>query len=409
MFLMKVNKYLNKKIIPIVLSVFLVGGSFLVGFYFGGANKSEINKITSLKNKESRLVVEKVDFSPFWKAWNVINQKYVSSGKEITSQEKVWGAIQGLAFSLGDPYTVFMPPSESKIFNEDIKGNFGGVGMEIINKDEILTVVAPLKNSPAEKAGIKAGDKIVKIDGKMSADLSAGEAVKLIRGEIGTKTVISVAREGENELIDISIVRENIEIPTIKTEMKKGVFVISLYSFSAVSANLFRNALKEFVESGTNKLVLDLRGNPGGYMEAAIDMASWFLPAGKVVVKENTGDSEKVHRSKGYNIFNNSLKFAILIDVGSASASEILAGALKEQGVATLIGTRSFGKGSVQELVEITPETSLKVTVARWFTPNGISISKNGLTPDVEVKITRKDLEKGIDPQLEKAIEILNK
>ena len=168
--------------------------------------------------------------------------------------------------------------------------------------------------------------------------------------------------------------------------------------------------MRKFVESGKYKLIIDLRGNPGGYLEAAVDMASWFLPAGKIIVKEDFKSEEdaKLFRSHGYNIFNDQLRLAILIDGGSASASEILAGALHEHGVATLVGSQSYGKGSVQELVEITPDTSLKVTIARWLTPNGLSISSGGLTPDVEVKFDEKEFAKGVDVQLNKAIEILN-
>jgi carboxyl-terminal processing protease len=184
-----------------------------------------------------------------------------------------------------------------------------------------------------------------------------------------------------------------------------------LYSFSENSPNLFRGALRQFVESGDSKLILDLRGNPGGYLEAAIDMASWFLPSDKVVVREDFGGAEpqEVYRSRGYDIFNDKLKFVILVDKGSASASEILAGALKEQGRATLVGEQTFGKGSVQELVDITSDTSLKVTVARWLTPNGLSISGAGIAPDYVVPISDADKAAGRDPQLEKAIEILKK
>ena len=187
------------------------------------------------------------------------------------------------------------------------------------------------------------------------------------------------------------------------------MFVIRLYSFSAQSPRLFRDALRKFVESGSNKLLLDLRGNPGGYLEAAVDMASWFLPAGKIIVTEDSGKNGKraPHRSRGYDIFNKNLKFVILVNAGSASASEILAGALQEHGVAKLVGTKTFGKGSVQEVVKLTPETNLKVTVARWLTPNGVSISLAGLKPDVEVKMTPEDIEKKRDLQTDKAIQLL--
>jgi carboxyl-terminal processing protease len=210
--------------------------------------------------------------------------------------------------------------------------------------------------------------------------------------------------------MEVKIKRDTIKVPVIETESKSGgIFVIKMYSFSATSAYDFRGALRKFVESGDNKLILDLRGNPGGYLEAAIDMASWFLPAGKVVVKERYGDGkEDVYRSVGYDIFKK-LPMVILVNEGSASASEILAGALQEQGVAKLVGQKTFGKGSVQELVPVTGDTSLKVTIAKWLTPNGRSISDMGLEPDVKVDFTEKDLAAQKDPQMEKAIEMLTK
>ena len=218
-------------------------------------------------------------------------------------------------------------------------------------------------------------------------------------------------REGSPKTLDFSITRTVIDIPTVKTEIKGDVFVISLYNFYAESGSQFNNALREFVNSNKTKLVLDLRGNPGGYLDAAVDMASWFLPSGKVIVREDSGKGkdEVVYRSKGYNAFNANLKMMILIDGGSASASEILAGALQEQGVAKLVGTKSYGKGSVQELLPVTKDTSLKVTVAKWLTPSGKSISEGGLTPDYEVKITADEAKAGTDTQMNKALELLAK
>ncbi|MBX4195953.1 S41 family peptidase, partial [Candidatus Parcubacteria bacterium] len=352
--------------------------------------------------------------SPFWKAWNVLNEKYVSSSstEKVTDEDRVWGAIKGLTASLGDPYTVFFPPVESELFESDIRGNFEGVGMEVAAKDGVIVVVAPLKGSPAETAGIRAGDRIIKIDGKETSSLSTEEAVKLIRGVRGTKVTFTIFRVGKKEPLEISVTRDVINIPTINTkELGNGIFDIELYSFTAPSPNLFRAALREFIMSGNKKLILDLRGNPGGYLEAAIDMASWFLAPGKIVVKEDFGGAkdETIYRSKGYDIFNDGLPFVILVDGGSASAAEILAGALSEQGKATLVGDKTFGKGSVQELVTITPDTSLKVTIARWLTPNGNSISETGITPEYVVKRTQADLDAGRDPQLDKAIEILNR
>lgn len=356
-----------------------------------------------------------VDFAAFWKAWNAINEKYVpasTTAEKVDDQTKVWGAIQGLAASLGDPYTVFFPPREAEIFQSDIRGNFEGVGMEVVAQQGALTVISPIKGSPAERAGILAGDRIVKIDGKETADLSTDEAVQLIRGPKGTEVTFTIFRTGRKTALEVKVTRDVINIPTINTQsLGNGIFKIDLYSFSATSPNLFRSALREFIESGNDKLILDLRGNPGGYLEAAIDMASWFLAPGKVVVREDFGGTkeEKVYRSRGYDIFNENLKFVILVDGGSASASEILAGALSEHGKATLVGSKTFGKGSVQELVDITSNTALKVTVARWLTPNGVSISEKGVIPEIQVARTQADIETGRDPQLDAAIEFLTK
>jgi len=408
--------FLNKISITIYILVF-AGIVFFAGFYFGEKNIPEIQKVDiSVLNKTNEMP-NSVDFAEFWGVWNLLNEKFVSSTTttKIGNQEKVWGAIQGLTNSLGDPYTVFFPPKEAEIFQTSIAGNFSGVGMEIGIKDEQLIVIAPLKGTPAEKAGMRAGDKIINIDDKNTFGLTVDEAVQKIRGEKGTKVKLTVFRKGIDKQFDVEIIRDTITIPTIDTKLREdGVFVISLYNFSAVSPDLFRNALNEFVNSKSDELVLDLRGNPGGYLEAAVDMASWFLPVGKVVVTEDFGEKNKeenkIHRSSGHNVFDKNLKMIILIDSGSASASEILAGALREHGIAKLVGTNSFGKGSVQELVDIgKKKASLKITVARWLTPDGKSISDGGITPDYKIEYTVKDKENGIDPQMDKAVQLLKK
>lgn len=399
---------------PNVLLVFVVISIIFSFGYYSGKSQAESGYSNAGVINPTLGQPAGVDFAPFWKAWNVLSDKYVSTGtstSKVNDQDKVWGAIQGLADSMGDPYTVFFPPKESEQFASDIRGNFEGVGMELVSKDGALTVIAPLKGSPAERAGLLPQDIIIKINDKDTSNLTTEDAVNLIRGPKGTPVTLTIAREGRKQAFDVEVVRDTIDIPTIKTQaLAGGIFKIDLYSFSATSPNLFRGALREFVQSGDHKLILDLRGNPGGYLEAAIDMASWFLPSGKVVVRENFGEGkdETVYRSKGYDVFNDNLKFVILVDGGSASAAEILAGALSEHGKATLVGETTFGKGSVQELVNITPDTSLKVTIARWLTPNGISISKQGIKPDVEADLTEEDLRAGRDTQLEKAIEILN-
>ncbi len=410
------NSFFNKKTYLTFGGLILLIVSFFSGYYVALDKRPAIDKVVTLSNKEEGKPVT-VDFSPFWKAWNLLNEKYVATHgtttSPVTDQDKVWGAISGLTQSLGDPYTVFFPPKDAEMFKSEIAGNFEGVGMEIGIKDGILTVISPLKDTPAYRAGVKAGDRIAKIGDVSTQDLSIDKAVQLIRGKKGTALKVTIVREGSKGPIEISMVRDTINIPTLDTENRKdGVFVIKLYSFSENSPVLFKNALQEFVNAHSNKLILDLRGNPGGYLEAAVSMASWFLPKGDVVVRESFGKNtpEQSYRSAGYNIFTKDLKMIILVDGGSASASEILAGALSEHGVAKLVGTKTFGKGSVQELVSLTPDTSLKVTIARWLTPDGISISQQGLMPSVEVKIDPKqaDSKTPKDVQLEKAVSILN-
>ncbi|MBX4209517.1 S41 family peptidase [Candidatus Parcubacteria bacterium] len=347
----------SKRLSLALILLAVIGISFFVGWRSGSVSVPPESLIADVANKDNGKP-SSVDFSAFWRAWNVINDKY--AGTSTPDQDKVYGAIEGLASSLGDPYTVFFPPAESKIFASEISGKFEGVGMEVGIKDGRLVVVSPIKDSPAEKAGVKTGDYILKIDGTDSISMQTEQAVGLIRGAAGTKVKLTIGREGVKTPIEIVITRAKIDLPTVRTVKKDevasaggsdnggtglrkdGIFVISLYSFTENSANLFRNALKEFIDSGSHKLIIDLRGNPGGYLDAAVDMASWFLPSGKTVVREefSKGREETVYRSKGYNIFTDRLRMIILVDAGSASASEILAGALSENGRATLDARR---------------------------------------------------------------------
>jgi carboxyl-terminal processing protease len=396
---------------PLISATVVIALSFWIGFVIGQKNPPPISQVVGLENMESTDSTT-TDFSPFWKVWDVLNDKYVPTHSTTTpdNQAKVYGAIQGLAASYGDPYTVFFPPAPAKAFADQISGSFEGVGMEVDTKDGVLTVISPLKGTPAYNAGIKAGDKILAIDKKTTQGMATDDAINLIKGPKGTTVTFSILRAGIKDPITISVVRDVISVPTVDTETKGDVFIIHLYEFTATSPDLFRNALRDFVNSGKPKLIVDLRGNPGGYLDAAVDMASWFLPSGDLVVSEkakNPADSED-YRSHGYNIFNDTLKMAILIDGGSASASEIFSGAMHDHSKAVLVGNQSYGKGSVQELVPITADTSLKVTIAKWYTPNGISISNGGLTPDVKVDLDVDKFKAGDDTQVDKAIEILD-
>jgi carboxyl-terminal processing protease len=389
-------------------SVTLAVGAFCflaVGFFIGSRGV-DIPFVSASRGEGP----QSADMSSFYKAWEILDSNFApATTTEITKEEKVWGAISGLAASYGDPYTVFLPPQEKEMFESEVAGNFGGVGMEIDIRNGVLTVVAPLKETPAFRAGIKSGDVILQIDGEDTKDMRLEDAVSKIRGPEGTEVALKIARENEAPF-EIKVTREQINLPTVDTELRDdGVFVIKLYAFNANAPEKFRNALREFANSNSDKMIVDVRGNPGGYLEVAVDLASWYLPVGKPIVIQDFSDkqSQDVFRSRGYDIFNENLKLVILVDEGSASASEIFAGALHDHGKATLIGTKTFGKGSVQQVFDVTSDSSLKITIAQWLTPNGLSISHEGITPEIEVDITKEDIEAERDPQLDRAVEFL--
>ncbi len=392
--------------------------AFVAGFSIGttgGSAAAVVTHIPLLGDGLDATPDQSVDLSDFWKAWNALQANYVITHASSTLpsvKDRLYGAISGLASSYGDPYTVFFPPVEAKAFSDNISGSFAGVGMEIGIKDDVLTVIAPLKGTPAQAAGIKAGDQIIAIDKKSTDGMSVDEAVSEIRGPVGTTVDLSLVRSGKP--LDTKVTRETIQVPETDDglDAKSGVYHIALYEFTSDSAGLFDQAFERFLASGSKKLIIDLRGNPGGYLDAAVDIASHFLPKGTTIVTEDFGgkDANQVHTSLGYDDVPKGTKIAVLIDGGSASASEILAGALQDNHVATLIGTKSFGKGSVQTLMNL-DGGSLKVTVARWITPAGHWIMGNGITPDITIAYNTPDATTTpkVDPQMARAIDFLTK
>ncbi len=395
------NHYLRQLAIIIIMALLFVGGIF-IGKYTSGNQPAQADDFST--------ILENKDFTQFWNVWKLLNDKYPFKEKIPSDTERVQGAIAGMVASFKDPYTMFFPPEQAKLFAEEVKGEFGGVGMEVGVKDGLITVIAPLKGSPAEKAGIKAGDILVKIDTASTETMTTDQAVSLIRGKIDTDVVLTLARKDTPDFIKVTITREIINVPIIDTKKQGDVFIINFYSFSETSPKLFKSAIDEFIASGSKKLIIDLRNNPGGYLDAAVDIGSYFIPQGKIIVRENTGDSgqEIVYRSAGTDVvLPSNLQMMLLVNNGSASASEILAGALSEHSIAKLVGTQTFGKGSVQELVPLPDGSSVKITVAKWFTPNNVSISEKGITPDTIV--TEKPTEKTPDPVLEKTLQLFKK
>lgn len=394
-------------------------GVFLILIGFGAGFFVEKQRATGSVVADSQEPAG-IDFSSVWAAWNIIQQDYVpvavaSSTPIATSspdviQQEVWGMISGLADSLNDPYTYFLPPTENAQFSSDMSGTFDGVGMEMDIKNNELVVISPLKGTPADNAGILAGDQIVAIDGTSTQGMDINTAVDEIRGTEGTKVTLSVLRDGWTAPKNFTLTREAINVPEVETTARPdGIFVISIAEFTANSADLFRDALRAFVESGDTNLVLDLRGNPGGYLDAAVDIGSYFLPSSDTIVTEDYDGHQQniVHKSFGYDVFNSNLKMVVLVDKGSASAAEILADALHYWGVAQLVGTNTYGKGSVQELIPITSDTNLKITVARWLGPDGNPIPTTGIIPDVQVSLSAADISSGNDAQMKKAVSIL--
>lgn len=384
------------------------GGLFIAG---GGTSAAAVvSNLPLIGDQLDATPDSAADLSDFWKAWNALDAQYVNthaSSTAPTTWEKIEGAIQGLAASYGDPYTVYLPPEEAKQFSENISGSFGGIGIEIDKKDGQLVVVAPLKGTPAEAAGVETGDRIIAIDGAPTDGLSIEQAVTVIRGTIGTAVTLTLLRESAP--FDVKITRARIEVPETDDGLAaSGVYQITLYEFTANSAELFDAAFRRFTSSGAKNLVLDLRGNPGGYLDAAVDIAGHFLPRGMLVVTEDFDGKEPniPHTSPGPSDLPVGTKVVVLVDGGSASASEILAGALEDNRVATLIGATTFGKGSVQTLVDL-GGGSLKITVARWVTPGGHWIMDQGVTPDIVATSTPSAKRGEKDPQMDRAVQFL--
>jgi len=384
-----------KKILLSISLIILVIVSAGFGFYFG-------------KTQCKICQPEEIDFSLFWEAYHKLQEKFVDKGK-FDIQKIIYGAISGMVKSLEDPYTVFLKPEETKRFIEDVKGTFEGVGMEIDIRKGQLQVISPLEGTPAQRAGLRAGDKIIKIDDKPTTDMTIEEAVNLIRGPKGSEVTLTIFREEWEKTKEIKIVRAVIEVPSLKWEIKnENIAYLKLYQFSEKASFDFRIAAIEILNSPAQKIILDLRNNPGGYLEVAQEISGWFLKRGEIVVIEDFGARKErnIYKAQG-NASLVGFPVVILINQGSASGSEILAGALRDNRDILLIGEKSFGKGSVQELERLSEGSSLKITVAKWLTPKGELITDKGLEPDIKLEMTEEDYEEGKDPQLDKAIEII--
>ncbi len=342
----------------------------------------------------------------FSNVWQTIQERYVNTPVDET--HLFYGAISGLVNSLGDPYSVFLDPQMTEEFSHELSGQFEGIGAEIGIKSKQLSVIAPLPNTPAEKAGLKPGDQIIKIDEHETANLSIDAAVALIRGKKGTKVSLTIVRPPDQKEQVVEITRDSIKVDSVSWTMKSNnVAYIKISQFDDHTADDFVAAVREVMLKSPSGLILDLRNNPGGYLDAAIRVADEFL--GHVVVVQeqfNKGEAPQLHYGDEDTPLKN-IPSAVLVNGGSASGSEIVAGALQDHKASIIIGERTFGKGSVQELEDFPDGSSLKLTVAKWLTPNGTSITDHGINPDVQVSLTQEDADAGRDPQLDKAVEFI--
>jgi len=339
-----------------------------------------------------------------WQIWDILDQEYVTP-ERLDPQEMIYGAARGLVSSLDDPHTAFVEPVSAEILDQDMQGSFEGIGATVQMVDGRLVIARPLPGSPALKADLRVGDIVLQVDGQSLEGKTIMEAISLIRGPRGTAVVLLIQREGVAEPFEVSVVREKIDLPIVDTKILDGdIAYLSLSEFNAVSRDRVHTALGELLRENPRGLILDLRGNPGGYLQMAIDVASEFLPQGTVILnEEERGKPLKQDRVTRSGIATD-IPLVVLVNGGSASAAEIVAGAIQENGRGILVGEPTYGKGSVQNTHRLQDGSSLRVTIARWNLPSGKNLDGNGIQPDIEVPLTSDDVAAGKDPQLDRAM-----
>lgn len=422
---MKQNKRFQQVLLLIIF--------FFAGYYFGVTKVNldwrNYHPRIQVLSKEPPASISTVDFSKFWTVWDKLSQNYYDKSK-IDSQKMLDGAIEGMVGSLGDPFTVYLPPTQNSNFKQGLAGQFSGIGAELGTKDKNIVVIAPLDGTPAQMAGVRAGDIITKVDKESTLGWSLSQAVEKIRGPRGTEVTVTVVHKGDTKETDIKIIRDTITVKSVSGYVKKVKEIEGIKSTKSIKGNedasIAYIRLSQFGDD-TNKdwtalvnklnneiqgqkdfkgIVLDLRNNPGGYLTDAVFIASEFLGKGETVVIQDTGLDQKFFNVEREGKFLNT-PLVVLINKGSASASEIVAGALRDHHRAKLVGETSFGKGTIQQAEDLGGGAGLHVTIAKWLTPSGAWVNGKGLTPDISQALDSKDLTH--DVQLEKAVEELLK
>lgn len=402
-----------KKILIAILAGFFVLGVFSAGLLYGAKNGILINNLVRVgtgkvlnKDITPKQYLQDVSFSLYWDLWDTIQKRYYDF-KNVKEVDMFYGSLAGMVAALNDPYSVFLSPQVNEEFTDELSGKFEGIGAEIgIRKDQ-LTIIAPLPDTPAFRAGLKIGDKILAIDGIDTQGMALDKAVSLIRGEKGTKVKLTIATASDNEIKDVEIVRDTINIISVTWEQKDNqTAYIKISYFNEDTFERFRQAVAEALKNNPKNIILDLRGNPGGFLDTAVKIASYWVDNQPVVLEKLYDGSITTFPAVGKPVLKDK-KTYILINGGSASASEIVAGALQDYNLATIVGEQSFGKGSVQDLVNFVDGSAVKLTVAKWLTPKSNAIDQVGITPDVVVEMTSDDYDENRDPQLDKVLELI--
>jgi len=393
-----------KIVILILVAVITFSAGIFVGVFFIG-NNSDTGEVTNKNAEQATFLNRDVDFRMFWQVWNFVKDNYYK--QPVSETALFYGALEGMVDALKDPYTVFFNPDFADQFISDLEGQFEGIGAEIGIKHDILTIISPLPDSPAEKSGLRPGDLVLAIDGEDTAGISIDEAVSKIRGEAGTEVVLTIFREGFEEPQDISITRGQIDMVSVRTTVRDdGIAYVEMFRFAEDTEKLFEESVNEIIKSGANGIIVDLRGNSGGYLESAVNVASHWIGEEIITIERDSQGNELPFYGKNKPVLAG-LPTIVLINAGTASGSEIMAGALRDYSMATIVGESSYGKGSVQQMETFKDGSAVKVTIAEWLTPNGDSFNENGIAPDVTVEMTSEDYNEDRDPQLDKALEIL--
>ena len=399
------NKKTIETIFAIVASIALLGSGFWLGWSTG--RKVPENVVVSDVANIATPSSTNADFGVFWEAWQAINDNYLRN-PSTTAQDKVYGAVNGLVGSLKDPYSEFFSPEDNTQFQQDITGDFGGIGAQLgTDAQGELEIIAPLPGTPAAQAGLRAQDIIVAIDATSTAGMTVDDAVNVIRGPEGTPVTLTIMRNGWDKPRDFKLTRANINVPSVDFKMKGNIAYIALHEFTQDADQEFYNALVKTLAANAQGIVLDLRDDPGGYLEVAVDLSGYFLKPGTLVVKEvGRTVPEQNFKASGDGALD-TMPLVILVNGGSASAAEILSGALHDDRGIKLIGETTFGKGTVQELEPLSDGSAIKLTIAHWVLPSGRILDHDGIVPDYVVKLTDSDIANNQDPQLAKAMSVI--